>query len=101
MTITDNETIVEFSCNNVTEDSYFEWISINKDTYIIYQGNRYTLVRTESINISPEKTYYSKIGETKYFKLIFPSIPKTATSFDLVESVDSDWKFYGISLKDE
>jgi hypothetical protein len=32
--------------------------------------------------------------------LIFPAIPKGTTSLDLVEPGDSEWKFYGVSLKE-
>lgn len=100
ITITEKETIIDFSCENITNDGYFEWISINKDTYIVYGGNKYTLKNADGIEYSPSKTYYEKIGETKYFKLIFPAIPKSVTSFDLIEPGDSDWKFYGVSLKE-
>jgi V8-like Glu-specific endopeptidase len=100
VTITENETIIDFSCVNIEEDGYFEWISINKDTYIVYGDNKYKLKKAEGIEFAPNKTYYEKVGETKYFKLIFPAIPKSVTSFDLIEPGDSDWKFYGISLKE-
>ena len=100
ITITEKETIIDFSCENITNEGYFEWISINKDTYIVYGGNKYKLKKAEGIEYSPNKTYYEKVGETKYFKLIFPAIPKSVTSFDLIEPGDSDWKFYGISLKE-
>lgn len=100
ITITSKETIVEFSCNNVTQGGYFQWINIDKNTYIVVDGKKYPLSRAEGIAVAPNKTNYSKIGETKYFKLIFPAIPKGTTSLDLVEPGDSEWKFYGVSLKE-
>ena len=99
--ITDKETIIEFSCNNLTRDGYFEWIQINKDTYIEVQGQKYKMIRAEGIAISPNRTNYSKPGETKYFKLVFPAIPKSITSLNLIEPNEtSNWQFYGISLKE-
>lgn len=100
VTITDKETILEFSCNNLTQGGYFQWINIDKATYIVVNGKEYQLTRAEGIAIAPNKTNYSKPGETKNFKLIFPAIPKSSTSFDLIEPGESDWKFYGISLKE-
>ena len=99
--ITDKETIIEFSCNNLTRDGYFEWIQINKDTYIEVQGQKYKMIRAEGIAISPNRTNYSKPNETKYFKLVFPAIPKSITSLNLIEPDEtSNWQFYGISLKE-
>ena len=100
VTITDKETIIEFSCKNLTQGGYFQWINIDKETHIVVAGEKYKLTRAEGIAIAPNKTNYSKAGETKHFKLIFPAIPKSTTSFDMVEPGDSDWKFYGISLKE-
>ena len=100
VTITDKETIIEFSCNNLTQGGYFQWINIDKETHIVVAGEKYKLTRAEGIAIAPNKTNYSKAGETKHFKLIFPAIPKSTTSFDMVEPGESDWKFYGISLKE-
>lgn len=100
VTITDKETILEFSCNNLTQGGYFQWINIDKATYIVVDGKEYQLTRAEGIAIAPNKTNYSKPGETKNFKLIFPAIPKSSTSFDLIEPGESVWKFYGISLKE-
>ena len=100
VTITDSETIVEVACNNETRDGYFQWISIDKNTVIEASGQVYKLKRAEGIAITPNKTNFSRIGETKIFKLYFPAIPKATTSLDLLEPGESDWKYYGISLKE-
>lgn len=100
ITITDKETIVEFACNNLTQGGYFQSININKETHIVVGNNSYKLVRAEGIAIAPNNTTYSKPGETKHFKLIFPAIPKATTSFNLIEQGENAWKFYGISLKE-
>lgn len=62
-------------------------------------GTRYTLIRTDGIEIAPQKTYFSYAGQDITFTLYFPPISDTATSIDLIESIDSEWKFYGIKIK--
>lgn len=76
------------------------WCSINKNAYIIANGQRYTMIRAENIAVSPEKTYFSYKGETLTFTLYFPSLSIYTKSISLIESdSDSDtWKWYGISL---
>lgn len=97
--IQDNQTIVEFSLTNKKKDGYFQWITIDKNTYISVNGKQYYLTKTEGIGINPEKTYFNSLGEQKEFALYFPPIPKTTTKMDLIEPGDSDWKFYNIMLK--
>ena len=100
VSIQDNQTVLTFSCNNKAEDgSYYEWVTLEKNAYIVANGQKYTLKRTEGIGISPEKTYYAYAGETKTFKMYFPAIPKNTTSIDFIESEDSPWRLYGIQLK--
>ena len=98
--LTDEETIIELSCNNLTENGYFESINIKSDTYIIVDNKRYTLLRTEGIAIAPRQTKFDKVGETKHFKLIFPQIPKSSTSLSLIEPGEGNWFFYGVLLKE-
>ena len=100
VSIQDNQTVLTFSCNNKAEDgSYYGWVTLEKNAYIVANGQKYTLKRTEGIGISPEKTYYAYAGETKTFKMYFPAIPKNTTSIDFIESEDSPWRLYGIQLK--
>ena len=75
-------------------------MSIDKNTAITANGQELKLKRAEGIAISPDKTVFTKAGETKTFKLVFPAIAKGTTTFNLVEPGESDWKFYGISLKE-
>ena len=98
--ITDKETIIEMSDNNETRGGYYQWISIDRNTIIVVDNQAYKLRRAEGIAIAPDRTNYSKRGETKTFRLYFPAIPKATTSFNLLEPGDSEWKFYGISLKE-
>ena len=57
------------------------------------------MTRAEGIKISPSQTTFSRWGEELIFTLYFPPISDTATSIDLIESIDSEWKFYGIKIR--
>ena len=92
-------TAIEIVSNNQSGNSYYQWCNIDRNTYIVVNGARYTLTRTDGIQIAPEKTYFSYAGQDITFTLYFPPISNTATSIDLIESVDSEWKFYGIKIR--
>ncbi|MBQ6962423.1 MAG: trypsin-like peptidase domain-containing protein [Paludibacteraceae bacterium] len=99
VTLERDYTAVEIISNNQSKDSYYAWCSIEKDAYIIANGKRYTMTKAEGIRIAPEKTYFSQAGQDITFTLYFPPIPASTTSIDLIESADSDWRFYGIKIK--
>ena len=100
VSLQDNQTVLTLSDNNRTKDGgYYSWFTLDKNAYIVANGQRYTLKRAEGIALSPDKTYFSYAGETKTFTLYFPPIPKTTTSIDFIESADSEWKLYGIQLR--
>lgn len=95
-------TEVEFIYNNysISFDTHYQWISIDKGTYIMANGVKYTMTKTKGIKISPDKTYLSPHDQYVSFTLYFPPIPESTTSIDLVEPADkSDWKFMGINIK--
>lgn len=99
VTIGDNYTIIEIETNNAAPDGgYFQWCNINKNTYVKTNGHKYKMIKTENIEIAPNKTYFQYSGQSIAFKLYFPKIPKTTQSFDLIESAESEWKWYGIKL---
>ena len=57
------------------------------------------MTRAEGINIAPEKTYFSYLGQELTFTLYFPPISHlNPTSMDLIEKTDSEWKWYGMVL---
>ena len=100
VSLQDNQTVLTLSDNNRKKDgSYYGWVTLDKNAYIVANGQRYTLKRAEGIALSPDKTYFSYAGETKTFTLYFPPIPKTTTFIDFIESADSEWKLYGIQLR--
>lgn len=92
-------TAIEITSNNQSGNSYYQWCNIDRNTYILVNGTRYTLTRTDGIEIAPEKTYFSYAGQDITFTLYFPPISDTATSIDLIEPIDSKWKFYGIKIR--
>ena len=92
-------TAVEIISNNQSGSSYYQWCNIDRNTYILVNGTRYTMTKAEGIKIAPDKTYFSYAGQDITFTLYFPSVPTSATSMDLIESSDSEWKFYGIKIR--
>lgn len=100
VTITNKETIVEFKIINETRGGYMQWMNVDANTKIEVDGQEFKLTKAEGIAIAPARTSFTKNGETKTFKLIFPAIPKGATSLNIVEPGESDWKYYGVSLKE-
>lgn len=94
--IKSNETVLTISCKN---DLLGGWMNIDRNAYIVANGNQYTLIRTEGIAYSPSYTYFSYRGESKTFKLHFQAIPKNTNSIDFIENATSQWRLYGISLK--
>lgn len=99
VTLSSDATIIEFSDNNsISNGGYYQWFSISPDAYILVNGTKYKLRSADGIAISPSVTYFSHANETKTFRLTFPAIPSNTTSFDFIESPDSQWKLYGIKL---
>ena len=92
-------TAIEIISNNQSGNGYYQWCNIDRNTYILVNGTHYTLTRTDGIEIAPKKTYFSYAGQDFTFTLYFPPISDNATSIDLIESADSEWKFYGIKIK--
>ena len=90
-------TAVEIISNNQSGSSYYQWCNIDRTTYILVNGTRYT--KAEGIKIAPDETYFSYAGQDITFTLYFPPVPTSATSMDLIESADSEWKFYGIKIR--
>ena len=97
--LTPEYTAIDITSNNLSGNTYYQWCNIDRNTYIVVNGARYTMTRSEGIKIAPDKTYFSYAGQNIIFTLYFPPISETATSIDLIESADSEWKFYGINIR--
>lgn len=94
-----SETLIEFQGNNNSMSGYYTWISISPNSYIIANGQRYNLVRAEGIGVEPTKTYFNNPNTNYSFKLYFPPLPQNTTTFDFIESLESEWKFYGVKIR--
>lgn len=77
------------------------WASIKKTTYLYdsIHKKKYYLLKAENISINPNITQLHYRGEQLKFALIFPGIPRNVTYVDLIEGMDSPWKFYKIKLR--
>ena len=92
--LTDDYTAIEIEAKFTN----YAWCNINAGTYILANGKKSTLVRTDGISISPQKTYFNYSDIT--FTLYFPPISTSTTEIDLIESGESTWKIYGIKLEE-
>lgn len=99
VSVSPESTILELSDNNSYPGGYYQWFSISPDAYISVNGTKYKLRSADGIALAPNVTYFSSPNETKNFRLIFPPIPSTTSSFDFIESKDSQWKLLGIKLR--
>ena len=97
--VSSESTILELSDNNSFPGGYYQWFSISPEAYISVNGTKYKLRSADGIALAPNVTYFSHENETKTFRLTFPPIPSNTTSFDFVESQDSEWKLLGIKLR--
>lgn len=88
-----------YSNYSISFDAHYQYIQIDKGTYIMANGVKYIMTKAEGIRIAPDKTYLSPHDQYVSFTLYFPPIPESTTSIDLVEPVDGDWKFMGINIK--
>lgn len=99
VTANEYETIIEFSGNNNSMTGYYSWVTISPQSYIMANGQKYTLTRAEGIGITPKKTYFNSPDTDYTFKLYFPAIPLNVSTFDFIESPESEWKFYGVRIR--
>lgn len=99
ITRTSEYTAIQISTNNDSQNGAYQWCNIASNTYIVANGCNYTMTHAEGIDIAPDKTYFSYTGQTITFTLFFPAIPISTSTIDLIESLDSEWKWYGIQVK--
>lgn len=76
----------------------YAWCQIDKGTYIKCKpsGKVLKLLKADGIAIAPGQTYYRDVDTPIYFSLTFPALPQGTTSFDLIDSATSEWKFYNV-----
>lgn len=90
----------DYTAIEITDNSTgYDWYNIDKNTCIMINGAQYKMTKAEGIKISPDITYVSRQGSNIAFTLFFPAIPFSTKSIDLIESTDSEWRFYGIQIR--
>lgn len=98
--VRDSTILVNLSANNKINDSISAgWMNINSQTHIHSGQNAYSLIKANGIAISPQITQCTHPNQTITFDLFFPEFD-LSEPFDLVEAVDSEWKFMGCRLYD-
>lgn len=97
----DDETIVDFYCNNyIDDDSRCEWYNINPKAYIKADGRKYELKKAENIALAPSKSFFdtSQKIDQKNFTLHFSAIPLLTETVDFIEDEESDWNIKNIGM---
>lgn len=79
------------------------WIRIAPHTYIKVSGSKekYALIKTQNIPISPERHEFESIEDWKIFSLYFEPIPIKKSVIDIIEEEDpcsEDFNYYQITL---
>jgi len=81
----------------------YQWCSIEKNSYLLVNGKKYSLQKAENIAYSPSHTnypnYQSGNNVSLSFKLYFTPIPTGTTEFDFYESASEGWNIRGITLE--
>ena len=81
----------------------YQWCSIERNSYLLVNGKKYSLQKAENIAYSPSHTdypnYQSGNNVSLAFKLYFTPIPSSTTEFDFYESASEGWNIRGITLE--
>ena len=81
----------------------YQWCSIERNSYLLVNGKKYSLQKAENIAYSPSHTdypnYQSGNSVSLSFRLYFPPIPSNTTEFDFYESASEGWNIKGITLE--
>jgi hypothetical protein len=81
----------------------YQWCSIERNSYLLVNGKKYSLQKAENIAYSPSHTdypnYQSGNNVSLSFKLYFTPIPSNTTEFDFYESASEGWNVKGITLE--
>lgn len=82
----------------------YGWACINNTTYLkdCKSGNKYPIIKSEGLPVSPERHKFTKENEIIHFKFYFPTIGNDVEMVDMIEDEASktSFNFYGIALKE-
>ena len=77
--------------------------AISKNSYLMANGRKYSMIKAEGISYSPTFTdypgYESGREVSLNFRLYFPPLPTGTTTFDFMESPTNGWQIKGVNLK--
>ena len=77
--------------------------AISKNSYLMANGRKYSMIKAEGISYSPTFTdypgYESGREVSLNFRLYFPPLPTGTTTFDFMESPTDGWQIKGVNLK--
>ena len=93
ITLSDTATVLHI-------DAFFRpnwWIKIVSSTYLLANGNKYTIKSAEGFEL--DKEVFMSASGTMSFRLIFPPLPKGVTEIDFIEGEDKGaFCIWGIRL---
>ena len=73
------------------------WIKVPSYTHLVTEDKEYKLL--DGIDVEIDKELYMPADGDSCFTLLFEPLPKSATSFDYMESdAEGDWRIYDIDL---
>lgn len=83
-----DKTVLYFTLTSSSEN---EWFNINKKSFLNDNINKisYDLISAENVEYSPNKSYFSKKGEAKSFKLTYEKIRNNCTNIDFVDCMEA------------
>jgi hypothetical protein len=103
-----NEKYTRIDFGYQTTDHYFRggWVDIDPNTYLQMGANKPKLKMTHADNIpvGPDKHYFERTTDRKYFSLFFEPILKGIAKFDLIERLPVSktlFNFYNVKLAPE
>ena len=74
-----------------------DWIKVPSYTHLVIEDKEYKLLDSRGVEI--DKELYMPADGDSCFTLLFEPLPKSATSFDYMESdAEGDWRIYDIDL---
>jgi hypothetical protein len=106
ITLTTDETKIDFGYQASDYYTNGGWIKISPKTYIKPKGTNKKLILTNAANIpyGPEKLHFNSSIEWRYFSLFFPPLQEGVDAIDLIEQehgTDNDFNYFGIIINDE
>lgn len=94
--VSGNGLFIEMQLSHYGGYRYAYNISFDKDMYIKTNDKYYTIYDIIGFRLGPSN-YLNDANRYKKFTLIFPPIPLSTSSIDLI--THDGWEFYGIQLK--